>query len=404
VLENDQVNKIEHAIAAISRGEMVVVVDDAERENEGDLIMAAEKATPRDVAFILRHTSGVICAAMPAERLSALQLPLMVADNAESQQTAFTVTVDCRRGTTTGISAADRAATLRALADRGSQPNDFVRPGHLFPLRARDGGVLERRGHTEAAVDLARLAGLSPCGVLCELMNDDGTMSRPPELAAFAARHGLPIITIADLVAHRRRTEQLVAAVAEARLPTPHGVFSARVYRAYDGTEHVALVMGDVRGRAEVLVRVHSECLTGDIFGSLRCDCGGQLEAALALVAKEGRGVVVYLRGQEGRGVGLTQKMHAYKLQEQGRDTVEANLDLGLPVDSRTYDVGAQILADLGVTTLRLMSNNPAKFVELEGYNLRIVGRVPLLVTPNRENIAYLRTKQLKLGHQLDVV
>jgi 3,4-dihydroxy 2-butanone 4-phosphate synthase/GTP cyclohydrolase II len=404
VLENDQVNKIEHAIAAISRGEMVVVVDDAERENEGDLIMAAEKATPRDVAFILRHTSGVICAAMPAERLSALQLPLMVADNAESQQTAFTVTVDCRRGTTTGISAADRAATLRALADRGSQPNDFVRPGHLFPLRARDGGVLERRGHTEAAVDLARLAGLSPCGVLCELMNDDGTMSRPPELAAFAARHGLPIITIADLVAHRRRTEQLVAAVAEARLPTPHGVFSARVYRAYDGTEHVALVMADVRGRAEVLVRVHSECLTGDIFGSLRCDCGGQLEAALALVAKEGRGVVVYLRGQEGRGVGLTQKMHAYKLQEQGRDTVEANLDLGLPVDSRTYDVGAQILADLGVTTLRLMSNNPAKFVELEGYNLRIVGRVPLLVTPNRENIAYLRTKQLKLGHQLDVV
>jgi 3,4-dihydroxy 2-butanone 4-phosphate synthase/GTP cyclohydrolase II len=398
------VNKIEHAIAAISRGEMVVVVDDAERENEGDLIMAAEKATPRAIAFILRHTSGVICAAMPAERLSALQLPPMVADNAESQRTGFTVTVDCRRGTTTGISAADRAATLRALADRGSQADDFVRPGHLFPLRARDGGVLERRGHTEAAVDLARLAGLSPCGVLCELMNDDGTMSRPPELAAFAARHGLPIIGIADLVAYRRRTEQLVAAVAEARLPTPHGVFSARVYRANDGTEHVALVMGDVRGRAEVLVRVHSECLTGDIFGSLRCDCGGQLDAALALVAKEGRGVVVYLRGQEGRGAGLTQKLHAYKLQEQGRDTVEANLDLGLPVDSRTYDVGAQILANLGVTTLRLMSNNPAKFVELEGYNLRIVGRVPLLVTPNHENIDYLRTKQLKLGHQLDVV
>lgn len=397
-------NKIEDAIAAISRGEMVVVVDDADRENEGDLIMAAEKVTPEAVAFMLRHTSGVICAAMPAERLSALQLPLMVADNAESQRTAFTVTVDCRRGTTTGISAADRAATLRALADRGSQPDDFVRPGHLFPLRARDGGVLERRGHTEAAVDLARLAGLSPCGVLCELMNDDGTMSRPPDLAAFAARQGLPIIGIADLVAYRRRTEELVAAVAEARLPTPHGVFSARIYRAYDGTEHVALVMGEVRGQAEVLVRVHSECLTGDIFGSLRCDCGGQLEAALALVAKEGRGVVVYLRGQEGRGVGLTQKMHAYKLQEQGRDTVEANLDLGLPIDSRTYDVGAQILVDLGVTTLRLMSNNPAKFVELEGYNLRIVGRVPLLVTPNCENIAYLRTKQLKLGHQLDVV
>jgi 3,4-dihydroxy 2-butanone 4-phosphate synthase / GTP cyclohydrolase II len=398
------VNEIEHAIAAISRGGMVVVVDDADRENEGDLIMAAEKVTPRAVAFLLRHTSGVICAAMPADRLSALRLPLMVADNDESQRTAFTVTVDCRRGTTTGISAADRAATLRALADRGSLPEDFVRPGHLFPLRARDGGVLERRGHTEAAVDLTRLAGLSPCGVLCELMNDDGTMSRPPDLAAFAACHSLPIIGISDLVAYRRRTEQLVAAVAEARLPTPHGVFSARVYRAYDGTEHMALVMGDVRGCADVLVRVHSECLTGDIFGSLRCDCGGQLDAALALVAKEGRGVVVYLRGQEGRGVGLTQKLHAYKLQEQGRDTVEANLDLGLPIDSRTYDVGAQILADLGVSTLRLMSNNPAKFVELEGYNLRIVGRVPLLVTPNRENIAYLRTKQLKLGHQLDVV
>jgi 3,4-dihydroxy 2-butanone 4-phosphate synthase / GTP cyclohydrolase II len=382
----------------------VVVVDDAERENEGDLVMAAEKATPEAVAFILRHTSGVICAAMTAERLRALQLPPMIADNDESQRTAFAVTVDCRRGTTTGISAADRAATLRALADGTSQPDDFVRPGHLFPLRAREGGVLERRGHTEAAVDLARLAGLSPCGVLCELMNDDGTMSRPPDLIAFAARHGLPIIAIADLVAYRRRTERLVAAAAEARLPTPHGVFSARVYRAYDGTEHMALVMGDVRGCDDVLVRVHSECLTGDIFGSLRCDCGGQLEAALALVAKEGRGVVVYLRGQEGRGVGLTQKMHAYKLQEQGRDTVEANLDLGLPVDSRTYDVGAQILADLGVTTLRLMSNNPAKFVELEGYNLRIVGRVPLLVTPNHENIAYLRTKQLKLGHQLDLV
>ena len=397
-------SKIEAAIAAIARGEMVVVVDDPGRENEGDLVMAAAKVTPQAVAFMVRHTSGVICAALPAARLQALQLPLMVADNAESQRTAFTITVDARQGTTTGISAADRAATLRALAEPASQADDFVRPGHVFPLRSRQGGVLERRGHTEAAVDLARLAGLPPCGVLCEVMNDDGSMARPQELAAFAARHGLAIISIADLVAYRRRTETLVAPVAEARLPTPHGLFSARVYRAHDGTEHVALVMGEVRGRADVLVRVHSECLTGDIFGSLRCDCGGQLDAALALVAKEGRGVVVYLRGQEGRGVGLTSKMHAYKLQDQGRDTVEANLDLGLPVDSRTYDVGAQILADLGVTTLRLMSNNPAKFVELEGYDLRIVGRVPLLVTPNCENIAYLRTKQLKLGHQLEVV
>jgi len=398
------VSTIEQAIEAIARGEMVVVVDDPGRENEGDLVMAAAKVTPQAVAFMVRHTSGVICAALPAARLQALQLPLMVADNAESQRTAFTVTVDARRGITTGISAADRAATLRALSDPASQADDFVRPGHLFPLRSREGGVLERRGHTEAAVDLARLAGLPACGVLCEVMNDDGTMARPQELAAFAARHGLAIIGISDLVAYRRRTEKLVAAVAEARLPTPHGLFSAHVYRAHDGTEHVALVMGEVRGRADILVRVHSECLTGDIFGSLRCDCGGQLDAALALVAKEGRGVVVYLRGQEGRGVGLTRKLHAYKLQDQGRDTVEANLDLGLPVDSRTYDVGTQILAALGVTTLRLMSNNPAKFVELEGYDLRIVGRVPLLVTPNRENIAYLRTKQLKLGHHLEVV
>jgi 3,4-dihydroxy 2-butanone 4-phosphate synthase/GTP cyclohydrolase II len=398
------VSTIEQAIAAIARGEMVVVVDDPGRENEGDLVISAAKVTPEAVAFMVRHTSGVICAALPAARLQALQLPLMVADNAESQRTAFTITVDARQGITTGISAADRAATLRALADPASQADDFVRPGHVFPLRSREGGVLERRGHTEAAVDLARLAGLPPCGVLCEVMNDDGTMARPQELAAFADRHGLEIISISDLIAYRRRTETLVAPVAEARLPTPHGLFSVRVYRAHDGTEHVALVMGEVRGQPEVLVRVHSECLTGDIFGSLRCDCGAQLDAALALVAKEGRGVVVYLRGQEGRGVGLTRKLHAYKLQDQGRDTVEANLDLGLPIDARTYDIGAQILADLGVTTLRLMSNNPAKFVELEGYDLRIVGRVPLLVTPNRENIAYLRTKQLKLGHQLEVV
>ncbi len=397
-------SRIEDAIAAIRGGGMAVVVDDTERENEGDLIMAAEKVTPSALAFIVRHTSGVVCAALGADRLAALQLPLMVADNGEPQGTAFTVTVDYRIGTTTGISAADRAATLRALGDPGSRPEDFTRPGHVFPLRARAGGVLERRGHTEAAVDLARAAGLQPCGVLCEIVGDDGEMARLPALRAFAARHGLPLISIADLVAYRRRSEVLVRAVAEARLPTRHGLFAARVYRDHAGTEHMALVMGDVAGVSDVLVRVHSECLTGDVFGSLRCDCGGQLDAAMARVAGEGRGVIVYLRGHEGRGVGLTGKMHAYKLQDQGRDTVEANLDLGLPIDARSYDVGAQILTDLGITTLRLMSNNPAKFVELEGYDLRIVERVPLLVSPNQENLSYLRTKQRKLGHQLEII
>jgi 3,4-dihydroxy 2-butanone 4-phosphate synthase/GTP cyclohydrolase II len=395
--------RIEDAVAVIRDGGMVVVVDDADRENEGDLIMAAQKVTPAAMAFLVRHTSGVVCAAMTPERLAALQLPLMVADNAESQGTAFTVTVDYRIGTTTGISAADRAATVRALVDPRAEAGDFSRPGHIFPLRARSAGVLERRGHTEAAVDLARAAGLAPCGVLCEIVDDDGEMARLPSLRAFAERHGLPLISIADLVAYRRRTETLVRSVAEARLPTRHGLFTARVYHDHRGTEHMALVMGEVRGASDVLVRVHSECLTGDVFGSLRCDCGEQLDAALARVAGEGRGVIVYLRGHEGRGIGLTGKMHAYKLQDQGRDTVEANLDLGLPIDARAYDVGAQILTDLGVTTLRLMSNNPAKFVELEGYDLRIVGRVPLVIAPNQENLAYLRTKQTKLGHQLEI-
>jgi 3,4-dihydroxy 2-butanone 4-phosphate synthase/GTP cyclohydrolase II len=395
---------IEDALAAVSRGDMVVVIDDAGRENEGDLVMAAEKATPAALGFMVRHTSGVVCASLPPERADALQLPLMVAENHEAQRTAFTVTVDYRHGTTTGISAADRAATLRALGDPQIGAGDFVRPGHIFPLRARAGGVLERRGHTEAAMDLARLAGLQPCGVLCEVVNDDGSMARPDDLGRFAACHGLLMISVASLVAYRRRTESLVQAVAEARLPTRHGVFSARVYRASDGIEHLALVMGEVRGAPDLLVRVHSECLTGDVFGSVRCDCGGQLDSALGQIAAAGRGVVVYLRKHEGRGIGLTGKLHAYRLQDQGRDTVEANLDLGLPVDARSYDVGAQILTDLGVTTLRLMSNNPAKFVELEGYQLRIVGRVPLLTTPTDENRAYLRTKQLKLGHQLDFV
>jgi 3,4-dihydroxy 2-butanone 4-phosphate synthase/GTP cyclohydrolase II len=397
--EEDQ---LPDALAAIARGEMVVVVDDASRENEGDLIMAAEKATPESLAFLVRHTSGVVCASLDPTRADALQLPLMVAENHESQRTAFTITVDYRVGTTTGISAADRATTLRALASPTSAAGDFVRPGHIFPLRARPRGVLERRGHTEAAVDLARLAGLAPCGVLCEVVNDDGSMARPPDLVAFARRHGLRIISVASLVAHRRRTECLVHPVAEARLPTRHGLWEARVYRGADGTEHTALVMGEVRNTPDVLVRVHSECLTGDVFGSVRCDCGAQLDAAMRTIAAEGRGVVVYLRGHEGRGIGLASKLHAYRLQDQGRDTVEANLELGLPVDARSYDVGAQILSDLGVTTLRLMSNNPAKFIELEGYQLRIVGRVPLVTVPTEENASYLRTKQAKLGHQLD--
>jgi 3,4-dihydroxy 2-butanone 4-phosphate synthase / GTP cyclohydrolase II len=328
----------------------------------------------------------------------------MVARADDAQRTAFTVSVDLRRGTTTGISAADRAATVRALGDAAAVAGDFTRPGHVFPLRARDGGILARRGHTEAAVDLARLAGLSPAGALCELVHPDGTMMRGPGLEAFAQEHGLALLHVDDLVAYRRRTEPIVEAVAEARLPTRHGLFVVRVFRdLVDGIEHVALVRGEVDGAADVLVRVHSECLTGDLFGSLRCDCGAQLDAALERVGREGKGVVVYLRGHEGRGIGLINKLHAYRLQDQGRDTVEANLDLGLPVDSRRYDVGAQILTILGLTTIRLMTNNPAKFAALRGYALRVVQRVPLVMTPNAENAAYLSTKQSKLGHLLSL-
>lgn len=395
-------DRIESAISAIARGEFVVVVDDARRENEGDLILAAEFATPERIAFMVRHTSGVVCATLPPDRARDLHLPLMVSDNTESRRTAFTVSVDYAVGTTTGISASDRSATLRALADPARRASDFARPGHIFPLRASEGGVLRRDGHTEAASDLARLAGLASVGVLAELINDDGTMQNPEQVARFAEAHGLRRISIADLIAYRRRSERLVEAVAEARLPTRHGVFSARVFRGvFDGIEHVALIRGDVSGAQNVLVRVHSECLTGDTFGSTRCDCGSQLDSALEKIAAVGQGVVVYLRGHEGRGIGLTRKLHAYQLQDQGRDTVEANLDLGLPVDSRTYDTGAQILTQLGLSTIRLMSNNPAKFKELEGYSLRIVERVPLLTRPTQDNLTYLNTKQLKLGHTL---
>jgi len=397
-------SEIEPAVAAIARGELVVVVDDADRENEGDLIMAADKITPEAMGFMVRHTSGVICMPLLGERCDALQLPLMVSNNTEQHRTAFTVSVDARVGTTTGISAADRATTVRTLIDAKTRPDDLARPGHIFPLRYRDGGVLKRAGHTEAAVDLARLAGLNPAGVLAEVVNDDGTMARFAELEVFAEEHGLLMISIADLVRHRRQREKLVRRVSEARIPTKYGDFTAYVFGSLlDDVEHIAFVRGEVAGKKDVLVRVHSECLTGDVFGSLRCDCGVQLDTALGQVAAEGEGVVVYLRGHEGRGIGLGHKMRAYRLQEEGRDTVEANEDLGLPVDSREYGIGAQILVDLGVTTMRLMTNNPAKYGGLEGFGLEIVDRVPLATIPTSENIAYLRAKQQKMGHLLDI-
>ena len=393
---------IENAIAAIGRGEIVIVVDDEDRENEGDLIMAADAITPEAMSFFVRYTSGVICMPMTGERLDELQLPLMVSNNTESQRTAFTVSVDAAVETTTGISAADRAATVKKLIDPASRPTDFARPGHIFPLRYREGGVLKRAGHTEAAVDLSRLAGLSESGVLAEVVNDDGTMARMPQLEVFAAEHGLQIISIADLIRFRRHREKLVRRVSDARIPTKHGDFTAYVFESLlDGVEHMAFVRGDVSGQDNVLVRVHSECLTGDVFGSMRCDCGLQLDGALAQIAAEGRGVVVYLRGHEGRGIGLGHKLRAYTLQDQGRDTVEANEELGFPNDSREYGIGSQILVDLGITTMRVMTNNPAKYGGLEGFGLEIVERVPLSVTPNAENIAYLRTKQEKMGHLL---
>jgi 3,4-dihydroxy 2-butanone 4-phosphate synthase/GTP cyclohydrolase II len=395
---------IEDAIDAIARGEAVVVVDDANRENEGDLIIAAEKTTPETMAFMVRHTSGVICMPLEGTRLDELQLPMMVAENTTAYRTAFTVSVDAKRGTTTGISAGDRATTVHALIDRGTRPEDLARPGHIFPLRYREGGVLKRAGHTEAAVDLARLAGLSPAGVLAEVVNDDGTMSRLPELERFAARHDLKLISIADLIRYRRQREKLVRRISEARIPTKYGEFTAYVFESLlDGTEHMAFVRGEVAGKSNVLVRVHSECLTGDVFGSIRCDCGLQLDLALERVAEENEGVIVYLRGHEGRGIGLGHKLRAYTLQDQGRDTVEANVELGFPIDSREYGIGSQILVDLGITTMRVMTNNPAKYGGLEGYGLEIVERVPLRSRPTDENIAYLRAKQEKMGHLLEI-
>ena len=395
---------IEQGIAAIARGEIVIVVDDADRENEGDLIMAADLVTTEAMGFMIRHTSGVICMSLEGERLDALQIPLMVANNTEAQRTAFTVSVDARAQTTTGISAADRATTVHALLDPTTRPGDLARPGHIFPLRYREGGVLKRAGHTEAAVDLARLAGCAPSGILAEVTNDDGSMATLPELERFAELHGLQLVTIADLIRYRHQREKLVRRVSDARIPTRYGDFTAHVFESLlDGVEHLALVRGDVSGRDDVLVRVHSECLTGDAFGSLRCDCGTQLDLALERIAAEDQGVIVYLRGHEGRGIGLGHKLRAYNLQDQGRDTVEANVELGFPADTREYGIGSQILVDLGVTTMRLLTNNPAKYHSLEGFGLHVTERVPLRTEPNDENIAYLRTKQAKLGHLLNL-
>jgi 3,4-dihydroxy 2-butanone 4-phosphate synthase/GTP cyclohydrolase II len=396
-------DSVEQAIADIAAGRPVVVVDDADRENEGDLIFAAELATPELLAFMVRYTSGFICAPLVESDADRLELPPMYRVNQDPRGTAYTVTVDARDGVSTGISAADRARTIRLLADPTTTAAQLSRPGHVVPLRARAGGVLRRPGHTEAAIDLAQLAGLRPAGVLCELVNDDGTMMRLPELTLFAKEHELSLISIADLIEYRRRTERQVERVATVRMPTAYGQFTAYGYRAtIDGAEQIALVYGDLGDGEDVLVRVHSECLTGDVFGSLRCDCGPQLQAALRRVAEEGRGVVLYMRGHEGRGIGLLSKLQAYELQDAGSDTVDANLLLGLPADARDYGTGAQILYDLGVRTMRLLTNNPAKRAGLEGYGLKVVGRIPLPIRPHPENVRYLRTKRDRMGHLLD--
>lgn len=397
-----RLDRVEDAIEAIRAGRPVVVVDDEDRENEGDLIFAAQRAAPELVGFMIRWTSGYICVAMPGRVLDRLGLPPMTLVNEDKKGTAYAVTVDARDVKATGISAEDRARTIKVLSDSATEPWELTRPGHVVPLRAMEGGVLRRPGHTEAAVDLARLAGLTPAGALCELVNEDGSMMRAPECRAFADANGLVMISIADLIAHIRHNERQVEKAADTRLPTEYGEFRALGYRSrLDGVEHVALVHGDIGDGEDLLVRVHSECLTGDVFGSRRCDCGPQLQAALRRVADEGRGVVLYMRGHEGRGIGLVHKLQAYELQDGGSDTVDANLELGLPADARDYGTGAQILADLGVRSMRLLTNNPAKRAGLEGYGLTITARVPLEIAPNRHNVDYLRTKRDRMGHDL---
>jgi 3,4-dihydroxy 2-butanone 4-phosphate synthase/GTP cyclohydrolase II len=393
---------IDEAIAVLRDGGMVVVVDDEDRENEGDLVMAADAVTPESMAFIVRHSSGVVCVPMLGEDLDRLEVPMMVVDNQDPKGTAYTVSVDASEGTTTGISAADRARTCNVLADPAATAQDVTRPGHVFPLRYHPGGVLRRLGHTEASVDLARLAGRRPAAVICEVVNPDGTMARVDDLEAFCAEHDLLMITIADLVAHRRASESMVERIATAKLPTPYGDWRMVGYRSSaDGAESVALLHGEPEGKRDVLVRMHSECLTGDVFRSLRCDCGPQLDLAMARIADEGEGVIVYLRGHEGRGIGLLHKLQAYELQDQGADTVDANLQLGLPADARDYGTGALILADLGLSTLRLLTNNPLKRAALGGFGLSIVDKVPVEVVTNPANERYLRTKAERMGHEL---
>jgi 3,4-dihydroxy 2-butanone 4-phosphate synthase/GTP cyclohydrolase II len=398
-----RLDDVDRAIADIAAGRPVVVVDDADRENEGDVIFAASKATPELLAFAIRHTSGVICVPMRGADLDRLQLPLMTAQNKERMRTAFTVSVDARDGVTTGISATDRARTIRTLVDSATEPYELVRPGHIFPLRYAEGGVLRRPGHTEAAVDLARLAGLTPAGVLAEVVNDDGTMARLPRLREFCDGRGLSLISIAQLIEYRRHRERMVRRVVETRLPNAHGLWRALGYlNSMDGTEQVALVLGDIGDGEDVLVRAHSECLTGDVFGSQRCDCGAQLDTAMAAMAARGRGVILYLRGHEGRGIGLLSKLQAYQLQDAGADTVDANLELGLPADAREYSTGAQILADLGIRSIRLLTNNPAKMSGLSGFGIDVTGRVPLPVLATPHNLRYLMAKRDRLGHLID--
>jgi 3,4-dihydroxy 2-butanone 4-phosphate synthase/GTP cyclohydrolase II len=397
-------DSIEGAIADIRAGKMVVVLDDEDRENEGDVVMAATMVTPDAINFMRKHAGGLICVPLPGARLDELHIPQMVRDNTAVHETAFTVSVEARGMTTTGISAHDRAATIKRLLDPEAKPADFLRPGHTFPLRAREGGVLVRAGQTEAAVDLARLAGLYPAGVICEIMADDGTMERLEGLRSYADGHELKLITVKDLIAYRMRTEKLVRKIAEFDLPTAFGNFKGIAYgTAIDENTHVALVMGEIGDGKDILVRVHSECMTGDALHSIRCDCAAQRDAAMQLIAQQGRGVFLYLR-QEGRGIGLADKLRAYELQDRGADTVEANLALGLPIDKRDYGIGSQVLADLGVKEMRLITNNPKKIFGLEGYGLKIVGRMPLQTTPTAHNKHYIDTKRSKLGHMLDEV
>jgi 3,4-dihydroxy 2-butanone 4-phosphate synthase/GTP cyclohydrolase II len=394
---------IPEAIEDIKAGKFVIVVDDEDRENEGDLVIAAEKITPEGINFMAKYGRGLICVPLTGERLDALRIPMMVSNNTSKFTTPFAVAVEAREGTTTGISAADRARTVQVLVDPETRTEDILMPGHMFPLRARDGGVLVRAGQTEAAIDLAKLAGLYPAGVLCEIMNEDGTMARMPQLEVFADKFNLNIISVADLITYRRHHEKLVKRVTETKLPTKYGEFTAIAYKSdIDPAEHVALVMGDISGEEPVLVRVHSECLTGDVFGSMRCDCGEQLALAMQRIAEEGRGVLLYMR-QEGRGIGFHNKLRAYALQDNGLDTVEANVSLGFAPDLRDYGIGAQILVDLGLREIKFLTNNPKKIIGFQGYGLEVVEQIPIIATPNPYNIRYLETKKNKMGHLLEI-